>query len=230
VARRGRFATFLWGERAGGVRIWRSRHAPHVKKVLLRSWISRRMSRPTPDGWRGESGYANRVAFPTAGSQRRYGLLRSAVKHCVWLGNPGCYRNQDAVLLPPSESLRNDSRITKDKVVVTPSGHSMNQGRCIRAAIARGGVSPKNLLDFVNTTNPHQHSASTPLPLCDWWIRYLTQTGDTVLDPFMGSGTTGAAARMPGRRFIGIEKDERYFALVVRRLRKVAEQGTAAVG
>jgi DNA modification methylase len=42
--------------------------------------------------------------------------------------------------------------------------------------------------------------------------------GDSILDPFMGSGTTGVACRMEGRRFIGIELDPTYFAIAQRRI------------
>jgi site-specific DNA-methyltransferase (adenine-specific) len=46
--------------------------------------------------------------------------------------------------------------------------------------------------------------------------------GEVVLDPFMGSGTTGLAALRKGRRFIGIEKDERWFDMACQRIRAVS--------
>jgi DNA modification methylase len=52
-----------------------------------------------------------------------------------------------------------------------------------------------------------QHEAMFPLELPSRLIRLLTDEGDTVLDPFMGSGTTGRAAAQLKRRFVGIEKD-----------------------
>jgi DNA modification methylase len=45
--------------------------------------------------------------------------------------------------------------------------------------------------------------------------------GDTVFDPFLGSGTTGKVAKQLGRRFIGIEKVEEYFDIAQERLSKV---------
>ncbi len=65
-----------------------------------------------------------------------------------------------------------------------------------------------------------------PKPL-DWAIRQvvmLTDAGATVLDPFMGSGTTGVACIKTGRRFIGIEIDPTYFSVAKRRIEDAAAQ------
>jgi DNA modification methylase len=47
---------------------------------------------------------------------------------------------------------------------------------------------------------------------------YASRPGQTILDPYMGSGTTGVAALRSGRRFIGIEIEERWFVNAVRRV------------
>ena len=49
-------------------------------------------------------------------------------------------------------------------------------------------------------------------------VSLFTNAGDIVLDPFMGSGTTGIACVQAGRRFIGIENNPKYFALAERRI------------
>jgi DNA modification methylase len=56
----------------------------------------------------------------------------------------------------------------------------------------------------------------------------MTKEGDLVIDPFMGSGTTGIAARHLGRNFLGIELDENYVRLANSRTQSgdVAEKGT----
>jgi len=59
-----------------------------------------------------------------------------------------------------------------------------------------------------------------PKPL-RWGIESVNRaasSGATILDPFMGSGTTGVACVRTGRRFIGIEKEEKYFAIAVKRI------------
>jgi DNA modification methylase len=53
----------------------------------------------------------------------------------------------------------------------------------------------------------------------------FTEPGDTVLDPFMGSGTTGVACAQLGRRFTGIELEPRYFDIACRRIEDAQRQG-----
>jgi DNA modification methylase len=62
------------------------------------------------------------------------------------------------------------------------------------------------------------HPTPKPPELMGLFIRWHTATGDVVLDPFMGAGTTLVAAKQLGRRAIGIEVDERWIALAVKRL------------
>jgi modification methylase len=69
------------------------------------------------------------------------------------------------------------------------------------------------------------HPTQKPEALLHRVLLASTQSGDVVLDPFFGVGTTGAAARRLGRRFIGIEKEERYAALAEARIAKVIAAG-----
>ncbi len=55
-------------------------------------------------------------------------------------------------------------------------------------------------------------------------ITDFTDPGDTILDPFMGSGTTGVACIQTGRNFIGIEIDGDYFKIAERRIHDAAQQ------
>jgi hypothetical protein len=66
----------------------------------------------------------------------------------------------------------------------------------------RGGGSTR----LVRNTHP----TVKPLELMRWLMRLVCPPGGTVLDPFTGSGSTGAACMLEGRRFVGIERDERY--------------------
>ena len=63
-----------------------------------------------------------------------------------------------------------------------------------------------------------QHPAPYPLQLAERLIRMFSFVGDTVLDPFMGTGTTNVAAAKWGRNSIGVEVDPHYFDMAARRL------------
>lgn len=69
-----------------------------------------------------------------------------------------------------------------------------------------------------------RHPTEKPVPLMVELVRDFTQPEQTVLDPFMGSGTTGIACVRSGRRFVGIEQDEKFFNIAVERLRKAVAQ------
>lgn len=66
------------------------------------------------------------------------------------------------------------------------------------------------------------HPTQKPIGLMSWCIGRVK--GETILDPFMGSGTTGVAAVRLGRTFIGIELDERYFDIACKRVAEAMRQ------
>lgn len=68
------------------------------------------------------------------------------------------------------------------------------------------------------------HPTQKPVSLMIWLVKTYTDRGDVVLDPFMGSGTTGAAALETGRGFIGVERDPEYFEIACDRLRRIADR------
>lgn len=64
-----------------------------------------------------------------------------------------------------------------------------------------------------------------PLALISSFVSDFTQPGEVIADPFMGSATTGVAALMHGRKFIGIESSEKHFSIACRRIEQAAKQG-----
>ena len=70
-----------------------------------------------------------------------------------------------------------------------------------------------------------QHPNEKPESLLVKLVRLTTQPGETVLDPFMGSGSTGVACIRTGRKFIGIEIDAGHFATARARLENELRQG-----
>jgi DNA modification methylase len=68
------------------------------------------------------------------------------------------------------------------------------------------------------------HPTEKPVHLMAEYVRNSSQRGDLVLDPFMGSGTTGVACVQLGRRFVGIELDETFFDMACQRIRDAIER------
>lgn len=67
-------------------------------------------------------------------------------------------------------------------------------------------------------STPTVHPTQKPVALMEYLIRTYTHEGETVLDNCMGSGTTGVACANTGRQFIGIERDDKYFAIASERI------------
>lgn len=176
----------------------------------------------------------NISAPPTVHCQRKRGLMKPSLKHAVWLGDPNCFRNQDAVLLPVAESTLKDTRREQTRLQYTPQGGSYRKGRALKTCIDRGGSTPFNLNPLANS-NAHTsgaaygHGAATPEPLADWWMRYISPPGGIVLDPFAGSGTIPLAAMKRGRKAIGIERDPAYYETARRRIHEAARPEAIAV-
>jgi DNA modification methylase len=70
----------------------------------------------------------------------------------------------------------------------------------------------------------NMHPTVKPVSLVRWLVRLITPPGGLVLDPFLGSGTTGVAAMLEGARFIGVELSEEYAQLALARIEHAADE------
>ena len=126
---------------------------------------------------------------------------------------------QDAVRVPVGDWAQtrlkslSDTDKTRDESKVQ-SGFGKN----VSNWVGRDTVYPNNVLHMATECNNVGHSAAFPVDLPAWFIRLFTQPGDVVLDPFIGSGTTAAAAKQLGRHFVGIEKEATYCGIAVKRI------------
>ena len=77
---------------------------------------------------------------------------------------------------------------------------------------------PKSVLKINRESKPI-HPTQKPVALMEYLIKTYTNEGETVLDFTMGSGTTGVACMNTNRKFIGIERDDKYFDISVKRIR-----------
>ncbi len=90
-----------------------------------------------------------------------------------------------------------------------------------------GGKQMKNVWKMMPPNSEEKklgkHPTQKPLSLVARCLRASTNVGDLVLDPFVGSGTTGVAALQLGRNFLGCEREEKYVRLAIKRLSKPGE-------
>ena len=90
--------------------------------------------------------------------------------------------------------------------------------------LMRGLGSQPNGFSTTEPTEKNGHPCPKPIKQTEWMVRRVSFPGETILDPFMGSGTTGVACVKLGRKFIGIEIDEGYFDIACERIRKAYAQ------
>ena len=126
---------------------------------------------------------------------------------------------QDAVMVPVGEWTKQrlqNMNATDHTRARMATGSGMD--RRVAAWAGRDMVYPTNVLHMATECSNRGHSAAFPEALPAWFVRLFTQPGDVVLDPFMGSGTTLAAAVGIGRRAIGVDINEDYCRVAAERL------------
>jgi DNA modification methylase len=85
---------------------------------------------------------------------------------------------------------------------------------------------PSSMSEGRDTKRKNTHPTVKPTDLMKYLVRMVTPKGGVVLDPFMGSGSTGKAAKLEGFDFIGIEMDEEYFLLAKSRIDGIMVEST----
>ncbi len=144
--------------------------------------------------------------------------VKDSVEYIFWL-SPSEFPKADnsKVLQAYSPDMK---RLIKRgiKKTVRPSGHNIKPS----FSQDRGGAIPGNVITCGNNESNSEyirqckkegkkiHPARFPADLPRFFIEFLTDPGDLVLDPFAGSNTTGAVAEQPGRKWIAIEKNWTY--------------------
>ena len=91
------------------------------------------------------------------------------------------------------------------------------------------GKQMRNLWTLIATKHKTTHPAEKPEELLKRIILIGSKENDTILDPFMGSGTTGVMAKKFNRKFIGIEMDEKYFEIAKKRIEGTSTNSTINV-
>jgi DNA modification methylase len=176
----------------------------------------------------------SKLPSPIEWVNKRKIRAKDAVNTVWWLSKSDYPKaNVANVLVPYSERMKklheNPEKYYKPKE--RPSGHDIGSG----FATDNGGAIPSNLLQIPNTESNSRyiqrcksagisaHPARFPQKLPLFFINFLTDPGDTVLDIFAGSNTTGAAAEAVQRRWISFEENPSYLAASAFRFMDVNE-------
>lgn len=94
-------------------------------------------------------------------------------------------------------------------------------GKNVSNWVGKETVFPTNVLHLATECNNKNHSAAFPEELPEWFIKLFTKQGDTVLDPFVGSGTTLFVSKRMRRHSIGIDITPEYYEMVKKQINPV---------
>lgn len=86
------------------------------------------------------------------------------------------------------------------------------------------GRRPDTMFQHKNEVQRNGHPCAKPVNVMRWIVWRTTRKGDTILDPFMGAGTTGVAAVQQGRKFVGIELVPEYYNIAKRSIKQALMQ------
>jgi site-specific DNA-methyltransferase (adenine-specific) len=149
---------------------------------------------------------------PGSGLRAAYEPLRSTEDILVFCRTVAQYSPQKIAKKPRAE-IKFDS-----------NGEAFGGGRVERFHDNKGEGFPKEIITVSNADQTCRvHPTQKPVALMEYLIKTYTNAGETILDFTMGSGTTGVAAMNTGRKFIGIERDPKYFAIASDRIRVAHE-------
>lgn len=129
---------------------------------------------------------------------------------------------QDAVRVPTGDWAKSRLRkLSQTDLQRDESNVGSGFGKNISNWVGRDLAYPTNVLHLATECSNKSHSAAFPEELPEWFIKLFTQSGDMVLDPFAGSGTTNFTAQRLGRNSIGIEIQEEYYRAIMKGLEHV---------
>jgi site-specific DNA-methyltransferase (adenine-specific) len=158
-----------------------------------------------------------------------FGLLESVVKpfnmFCF------CSNKQISKIMAYNELKRSTTLLVWHKTNAAPFANGVWRGDieyCVHArdagSVFIGGAEEKKKVSEHPLVQDAAHPTVKPLSIISKYVKICSTYEQSILDPFMGSGTTGVAAVKLGRKFTGIEINERYFDIACRRISEALKQ------
>ena len=165
-------------------------------------------------------GLGERMQGGTWGAAQKYTTMRAwdkeapqgVVDSIVSLGLPSILWGGNYFALPPSRCWLSWSKLNAVPTMASMELAWTNFDR------------PAKEIRLPVGTHDTGHPTQKPTPLMAWCLGFVPDA-ETILDPFMGSGTTGVACANLGRKFIGIEIEPKYFDIACRRIENAYKQG-----
>lgn len=134
---------------------------------------------------------------------------------------------QDKVMVPMGDWAKTRlKKLSETDKIRDNSKVGSGFGKNISNWLNRDKAYPSNVLHLATECNNKNHSAAFPEELPEWFIKLFTKEGDTILDPFMGSGTTLIVAKRMNRNSIGIDIIPEYYQMVEKQLGTELEKDT----
>jgi DNA modification methylase len=169
---------------------WVSVRRARVKDAFTRVWWLAPTDTPKADNRRVLTEYSDAMR-----KLLRKGTYRGGRRPSEHHVGAQSFLTDNGGAIPPNVLVPPDSESAVDVQAVLPIPNTVSTGGYHKAC---------------RTNNVQRHPAAMPEPLVEFFVRFLTDEGDLVLDPFAGSNTTGAVAERLARRWIGIEADAEY--------------------
>lgn len=142
--------------------------------------------------------------------------FRDSWERCIQFNKTKKFKMfQEKVMVPIGDWVEGRLKKLSDTDMIRDnSKNGSGFGKNISNWLDRTMVYPTNVLHFATVCNNKNHSAAFPKELPEWFIKLFTDEFDTVLDPFVGSGTTLYTAKKMNRNSIGIDLIPEYIEMI----------------
>ncbi len=148
--------------------------------------------------------------------------FRDAWERCIQFNKSKKFNMYQEEVMVPVGNWANGrlKKLSETDKIRDTSKNGSGFGKNISNWLGREMVYPNNVLNFATVCNNKNHSAAFPEELPEWFIKLFTNEFDTILDPFVGSGTTLCVAKRMKRNSIGIDIIPEYIEMIKKEIQE----------